>query len=385
LTHFVQRCAGKATATRSAYRLAHDIEDNGTQFDAVNGREMLSFSAHTLSGSANSTFQVLSDMVLNPRLQPHEVDEARAMVAEDVLNQQEDDKACVMEGLHAAAFRTTLGLPLLCPSYNSGRISNEAVRFYMAEQFVAPRLVITGTNMDHEKLVALATESFGNLTDKAPSHAAARYFGGDKHDFTAEPDHDGVPRAHVAVGFSGASCKDSQWAALEVLRAVLGGTTVSYKARIGSASRLARLSSEKGLHSACAFNKSYSDAGLFGVYVRASSANADSAVKAAVVELRNASRDVTEEEVARARNIVKVSWLSCDAVSNQSQCLASDIFLNGRPTSTADAIAAIGKVSAQDVKNAAAQLLRSNPSVSSRGDLGEFTLYSDDIANLVRS
>ncbi len=74
------------------------------------------------------------------------------------------------ELLHTVAFKdNTLGMPLLCPEERLKDIDDEVIRGFMRDWYRPERMVIAGVGMDHEELVHLAQENFGDMTASTSS------------------------------------------------------------------------------------------------------------------------------------------------------------------------------------------------------------------------
>merc|ERR1719469_1716277 len=155
-------------------------------------------------------------------------------------------------------------------SWPSGRsmsyFTPETIRSFMLDSFAPERMVLVGVNVEHDELAKWAMRSFADynaIPMKQRTETKAAYTGGD---LRAEGPS---PFCHVAIGLESAGWGQKQLAAITVLQAVLGaGTAVSAGPGRGLTSRLATevVAQSPYVESCAAFNTSYSDTGLFGVY-----------------------------------------------------------------------------------------------------------------------
>lgn len=67
----------------------------------------------------------------------------------------------LVELLHQASYvGNTLGLPCICSEDTVGTITVEEIKVFLAAHYTPPRMVLTGVNVDHQQLVALARKHF---------------------------------------------------------------------------------------------------------------------------------------------------------------------------------------------------------------------------------
>jgi len=154
-----------------------------------------------------------------------------------------------------------------------------------------------------------------------------------------------------ALAFEGASYSSPEFAPLLVLGKILGGGKhIKYGSGV---SVLAKAVAKFGHGTTLsAFNISYSDSGLFGVYVESSADKLNSAVETGVAELKKTATAISAEDLARGKAQAQFTVAS----SYESNAGAIDniaLQASGSYKSSADLVAAIEKVTAADVSAAA--------------------------------
>jgi len=142
--------------------------------------------------------------------------------------------------------------------------------------------------------------------------------------------------AYVAIGFKGAGWNTADYFPLQVLQQLLGSWHQTSGGDSEISSRLAQIVTEEGRPALgfSAFNSSYKNTGLFGVYFVSNGSRLDDMVYLIEDSYVRVGVGVKNEQVMRARNQVKTNFLqnlnSSLAVSDDigSQLLSSGTYIN---------------------------------------------------------
>jgi len=178
------------------------------------------------------------------------------------------------------------------------------------------------------------------------------------------------------IAFEGASLKDiKQYYALNVLSHLLGSGNNHYiptLARKDSLLQHSVIAKNKNIRHARAFSVSYSDSGLFGVYVQGKDGSSVSdAIVATVNLIKNAAEQVTDLQLSSAKNATLVQFLSgLETAQGLNE-------FNAKFDSQDSHIAAIKKLTADDLKQAAKKLVSSKATLVSVGNLDGILRVSD--------
>eukprot|EP00747_Dinoflagellata_sp_TGD_P208624 gnl/TRDRNA2_/TRDRNA2_82091_c0_seq1.p1 gnl/TRDRNA2_/TRDRNA2_82091_c0~~gnl/TRDRNA2_/TRDRNA2_82091_c0_seq1.p1 ORF type:complete len:234 (+),score=50.29 gnl/TRDRNA2_/TRDRNA2_82091_c0_seq1:77-703(+) len=179
------------------------------------------------------------------------------------------------------------------------------------------------------------------------------------------------PFCHLAIGFESVSWGASELAAVSLLQTVLGGGTgVATGIGAGSSSRLSTqvVKQSSYVESCSAFNMTYSDSGLFGVYGVVQPDKADAYVKS-VSKVLAGLGSVSTEELAKAKAVLKGNLLrQGDTSSVLLQDLGQQLNLSGKYASPSDFAKMIDGVTDAQANAAAKKILSSKPTVVAYGD-----------------
>lgn len=281
---------------------------------------------------------------------------------------QSDASVVLMERLHTAAFGgSPLGRGLYATQQSLAGIDADTIRAYLGNNFTANNMVLSGSNIDHETLVAMAKTYFPAIPEGTiEAQEKAEYVGGEQGLRTESG------AAHVAVGFKAPSLNDKDLYALGVLQALLGSADSAYE------SRLSAFAAEKGdfIQQAAAFALPYSDVGLVGVAGSVADHDATRLVDAFGAVLKGAASKVDAEELRRAKNQLKTRVAAdLELPANVREELGTSLLLQGKFTTYQEVAAAIDAVDAAAVQSVAAGALKSHPAVSTIGSLSNLPRY----------
>jgi len=338
------------------------------------GREDTVYSVEVAREFVPLVVPLMVGNVLFPRLVPWEVKASHKKVqaARDIM----DADTIVSDLLHKAAFcNNSLGFSPFATDRSMSYFTPETVRSFMLDHFAPERMTLVGVNVEHAELTKWAMRSFADynaIPMKARSDAKAAYTGGDLRQ------EGNSPFCHLAIAFESAAWGQAQLGPLTVLQTLLGaGTAVKSTPGSGVTSRLATVVQQNAAVESCAaFNTSYSDAGLFGVYGVSQPEKAGE-MCAAITKALAGCTTVSKEELDKAKAQLKGNlFRQLDDDAGLLQDLGSQIMLSGKYNSAADFAKVIDGVSAADVTNAAKALLAGKPTVVAYGDTHTVPHYS---------
>ena len=254
-----------------------------------------------------------------------------------------------------------LGRSVLGSESLIGAMSRDAVMDYMKAHYAAPVSVVSAAGaLDHDRVVEMVQETFGDLPSGAPAdREAARYGGGE-----VRSDRD-LEQVHITLGFDGMAYDDADYYVGSVLSTLLGG---------GMSSRLFQeIRENHGLvYSIYSYQSAYTDGGLFGIYAGTGEDEVRELMPLIADELNKVRISVGEDEVARARAQLKASILmSLESTSSRCEQLARQMLIFDRPIPAEEIVAKVDAVTPEDVIRVAGRLFSSKPTVSAIGPLAK--------------
>lgn len=374
VAHMVELMAYKSTAHLSHLRTVKTLEQLGGQHTthAKAGREDTVYQVDVMREFVPLVVPLMVGNILFPRLLPWEVKAAQGKVKTARAALEADPDAMINELLHKAAYcNNTLGQSPVGSDRCIPYFTPETIRSHMLDHFAPERMVLVGVNVEHSVLSKWAMRSFADYNAiplKDRPNTKATYTGGEARREGASP------YAHFAIGLESVAWGSSELAPVALLQTILGGGSVSGGS---SLSRLGDITTKNGFVESCsAFNTSYSDTGLFGVYSVVApdkAAEAATAVTAALKSLKTVSAD----DLKLAKGQLKGSlFRQADDAHTLLQDLGTQVLMTGNYNSPAAFAQAIDAVTAEQVSSAASKLLSSRPTLVAFGDTHTVPHYS---------
>ena len=97
ISHFVEHMVFKGTKSRSAQRIAREVDAIGGNLDAFTGKETVCFNVKVLDEHVPTALDVLSDLVLNPVFATEEIARERGVILEEMKMDEDNPDTLVHE------------------------------------------------------------------------------------------------------------------------------------------------------------------------------------------------------------------------------------------------------------------------------------------------
>ncbi|GAM42709.1 mitochondrial processing peptidase complex beta subunit [Talaromyces pinophilus] len=378
--HFLEHLAFKGTNKRTQGQLELEIENMGGHLNAYTSRENTVYYAKSFNADVPKAVDILADILQNSKLETSAIERERDVILREAEEVEKISEEVVFDHLHATAFQgQSLGRTILGPKENIQSIQRDDLVNYIKTNYLAEKTVLVGAGgIEHDALVKLAEQHFGGLPSAPPSSAAAALAAEQKRkpEFIGSEVRlrdDTIPTAHIALAVEGVSWNDDHYFTALLAQAIIGNwdRTMGNASFLGS--KLSNVVSHHNLaNSFMSFSTSYSDTGLWGIYlVSENLTNLDDLVHFTLREWSRLSFNVTEAEVERAKAQLKASiLLSLDGTTAVAEDIGRQIITTGRRLSAEDIEATIGRITAKDVMDFAnAKLWDKELAISAYGSI----------------
>lgn len=162
LAHFYEHLVFKGTEKRSAFEIAHTIEDRGGSLEAYTTRQETGFYAQVVREDVPLAVEVISDMLLHPRFDPVEMEKERKVIIEEVHSYDDIAEECAGDLFNAIHYKGCgLELPIAGTVKTVKRLSRESLVECERQVLEDLPLTVCATgNVDHERLVDLVEKAF---------------------------------------------------------------------------------------------------------------------------------------------------------------------------------------------------------------------------------
>merc|ERR1712093_686606 len=226
--HFLEHMAFKGTGKRSQHSLELEVENLGAHLNAYTSREQTVYYAKSFRDDVGKTVDIISDILQNSKLEETAIERER-----DVILRKND------------------------------------LQSYIKNNYTADRMVLVGAGgVEHEALVKLAEQHFGQLPG---SSTPLRMAQDKKTDFIGSDVRvrdDTSPTANIAIAVEGVGWNSPDYYPMLVMQSIFGNWDRSLGSSPLLSSRLSHIIQSNNLaNSFMSFSTSYSDTGLWGIYL----------------------------------------------------------------------------------------------------------------------
>ena len=375
ISHFIEHMVFKGTNRRSAEDIAREVDSVGGMLDAFTSKEMVCFNAKVLDEHLAKVFDVIADMVLEPKFAEDEIEREKLVILEEIRMTQDNPEDLVHE-LFTQNFwyPHALGKPILGTPETVGAFSRATLCSWFQERYSPQNMVITAAGrLSHAELLDLVAERFatrpaGNAwTPESVPVAAPHITLCTKHE---------LEQVHLCMGVLSLPMTDRRRFGVSVLSNALGG---------GMSSRLFQnIRERKGLaYSIFSELNSYRDAGVLSVYAGTSLETLGQLVSCVLDEFRRMKDEpLPEEELRRVKDHLKgATLLALEGTGQRMTSLARYHIYFDRHYTARELIAMLEEVTAADVQRLAQEFFQSDRMAASVvGNLNGFQLTRDQLA-----
>lgn len=300
ISHFLEHFLFKGTKKYpTALAISSIVDAIGGEMNANTGKEHTQFYIKAAHRHLELIFEVLTDMIQNPLLDPVELEKEKGVIVEEI-NMYKDTPMYNIENILEQEMwpGDSLGRDIAGTKETVTKFTSKMFKDYINRHYQAPNMVL-GVSGKYDK------KKLSELINKYWKKYPRKKF----HNWMPAKDKQSSPRlkleyketeqAHLAFGFKGLSYKDKRKYAQSVLSAVLSG---------GMSSRLfMEVREKRGLaYYVSASGSSYHDTGNFTVRAGVQVEKIDEAIKVILGELKKISEtEVGKEELTKVKEYLK--------------------------------------------------------------------------------
>lgn len=405
--YVLEKLAFKATQNLSEERMHAKLDELVGAVQAKSTRDALFYSGTVVPSHLAPLLELLKEVVAAPLVTAADLDEIRAVVEYELMEMKNKpdellpelvlgpalyshlqgggrnggghDQQCASsrqgESAHMMDYNSILGVPADLEGSSVERV----MEFWRAT-CLPENLIVVGAGVQHGELYNAAQDTFGKLEAlpnpaTAGEGAPAEYVGGANY-----IENDSAPLTHMAVGFEGAAAGSERSFPLAVLQMLMGGGS-SFSAGGPGKGMYSRLYTQvlnryHWIESCKVFNLGQRTAGIFGIHGSALPSQARDLADVLLEQLHGMTAPLTQIELSRAKSQVKSAVLmGLESRMVELEDLADQISHLDKYMPPREICARVDAVSAEELQELAAQLLRSKPTVVVYGPLHRAPSY----------
>jgi predicted Zn-dependent peptidase len=299
VSHLLEHLLFKGTKTRDMKKIKEEIEGRGGSFNGFTAEEFTCYLVKLLAKDASLGVDILSDMVLNPRLDPKEVEKEKGVVIEEINMYKDIPAQHVHEILSEMLWPgQPLGFPLAGSVESVSSISRDDIISYKETHYNPDNMLLIGAGRIGEKeLLALADKYMPAARSKGAQPFVKA--GVAQRASELNLNFKETEQTHAALGFHAPDRFSPDRYATSLLNIILGANMSSRLFHI--------VRDELALcYEISSSIRRYEDAGAFVIGAGLEEKKLVKALGVIFRELDNVKKEgVTDEELKRAREFYK--------------------------------------------------------------------------------
>ena len=356
ISHLLEHMAFKGTKSRSAQKIAEEIEEVGGELNAATGLESTAYFARVLKGDEGVALGLLADILQNSRFAEDDLEREREVILQEIAATRDSPDERAYDLVHDAAWPDqAVGRPILGTEKSVSQISAGDLRGFLATRYLPHNMVISGAGaVVHGPFLRHVEALFGGLSDATfGAVPAAHYSGGSRADAKA------FEQSHVLLAFEAPSYLHKDYFAAQVFSGLLGG---------GMSSRLFQeVRERRGLcYSIYSSAWGLRDTGMLGVHAATGAGTMTALIDVIGAEFKRLGDEgPAAAEVGRAKAQLKAGLLmSLESSSARAEQMARHLLVHGRLIGSEELIRSVEDVDAGRIRSCAAAMTLSKPSVA---------------------
>lgn len=355
LSHLLEHMAFKGTRTRSARRIAEEIEEVGGELNAATGLDTTAYYARVLKGDEGVAMELLADILLNSAFAADDLEREREVILQEIAGARDNPEDIAYDLMQQTAYAgQALGRSILGTPESVGGLSSNDLRGFLKARYAPNDMVVAAAGaIDHEKLVRHVEALFGGLTRGVKGdQPRACYHGG------IAASEKPFEQSHLILGFPSPSYLDAEFYPAQVFSGLFGG---------GMSSRLFQeIRERRGLcYAIYSTVWGMKDAGMLAVHAATGPEMVEELANVVAGELADvARRGPSPSELQRAKSQLKSGLLmALESSSVRTEQMARQLFAHDRLISPVELSDKVTAVTSEEIQAFAMSLKGAKPSV----------------------
>ncbi len=356
ISHFIEHLLFKGTHNRSTVEIAQLIDSIGGNVDASTSHENTCFYARVLDEHLALAVELLSDIVLQLKFDPQELEVERQVILEEIKTIEDTPDDYIHVLLSDAIWPDhPLGRSIIGAAHNVAGFSKSQIIEFYRQHYQPDNIIISATgNIKHAELLELLERWYTPAIRTVAKQPAAKQ---PAPQFTRQlrSHNRDLEQIHLCIATKGLAQNHRDRYSAELLNVILGG---------GNSSRLfQQIREQRGLaYNVYSYVNSYCDTGAEAVYAATDPKTALEVIDLILKQLNDLKKvKVTAEELARNKKHLKGQLtLGMENTCNRMVALASHEIYFGRQFSLDEILVGIEQVSSADINKLANELFDSN-------------------------
>jgi len=301
ISHFIEHMMFKGTPSRSAKKIAEDVDNIGAQINAFTGKEATCYYIKSLATNAVQATEILLDMFLNSSYDPEEMEKEKNVIYEEIKMIKDTPDEEVHDMICSLIFKgNPLGNSITGTRSSLKKMTRNTLKKYIRDEYTRDNIVIAiAGNFDQKKISSLFEEK---LTALAPEKEQKPLVN-DIYKPVFSVKQKSIEQTHLCLGTRSMALSDPRYYSFSCLNNIMGSSM--------SSRLFQNIREERGLaYTVFSMNSSFQNDGYFNIYAGVGHNKVEETVGAILDELDLLKKEgVTKEELNKAKEQLKSTYI----------------------------------------------------------------------------
>lgn len=278
--HFLEHLFFKGTQKRKAYHILSVIDNSGGELNAYTTKEETFVYASCLKGDMRKAIDVITDVVSHSLFPEKEIEKERGVILDEINAYKDDPGEDIMDCFEEYWFGDhELGANILGTIKDVKRITRNSLTDFIRDGYRNDDIVFCSVGQfSFDKILQYATPLLEQFSFNAPPATRTAFTG--RNESFLQTEHRNVHGSHCLMGFPGVTRVADDRIACGVINNLLGGPAMNSLLNL----------SLREKHGICyqidSQLISYTDTGLWTVYLNTDPGKMEKAVSLALTEVK---------------------------------------------------------------------------------------------------
>ncbi|MBI2057921.1 MAG: insulinase family protein [Candidatus Yanofskybacteria bacterium] len=356
ISHFLEHMMFKGTDKRpKALDISLELDAIGAEYNAFTSKEYTGYYAKAAMEHFDFVLEIISDIFLNSKLDPAEVEKERGVVVQEINMNFDNPMRHIMDVHEGLLYGDQpLGWTIAGPKENILKMPVEKFREYFDSHYFAQNTVVAvAGNVSSEKVRQEVTKYFDGMRQREMLKPVPVII--DQKEPALKIFNKQTDQTHVFLGVRGYDMFDPRREILKIMSVILGG---------GMSSRLfTEVREKRGLaYYVGADADFYMDTGDFSSFAGLEGEKLKPAIEVILGEFRKLKEEkVSEKELKKAKDSIKGRMaISFESSDDLASFYASQELLQKEMLTPEEKFEKLNKVSVDDIFEAANDIFRTD-------------------------
>jgi len=353
ISHFFEHIVFKGGKKyTSAQAVSEALDSIGAQFNAETNKEYTTYYAKSRADNLSIVADVLSDMVLTPKLDEKEIEMEKGVIIEEMKMYEDLPRIKSWEIFESLVYGNKAhGRSIIGEKDTVSSVTKTDFEQFMKSNYHTGRMLISiAGGVDDSTALSLAEKYFGEVNNSGSDLPKFDQMIGEKFLSVVQKP---IEQSHVVVGFLGENSDSEHLYAEELVATIVGG---------GMSSRaFSEIREKRGLAYTVRTNTDrLVETGSVGTYMGVDPKNTLESVKVLLSmygQVSSGEKPITESELGKAKEYLKGHLaLSLEDTAEVETYFAHDLLLLNKLETPQEEMAKYDKVTIDEVRSAAKRM-----------------------------